>query len=403
MIESQSTNSLPGVQPLPYQLALRDYLKTEEPEVWEWFASSRSRSEQAEAVRFELLKSTYRIERETQPAMYEAAEAVSQRLGLEVPVTLYQAQQSNGNNASIAYLSDEAHVVLHGSVASNLTDAELRALLGHELSHLMLWRGWNGEFLIVDQVLAAMTIDPTVHSAHFASDRLFQLYNEVFCDRGSLHVADDSSTVISMLVKVTTGLENVSAESYLRQANEIFQLDSQAKTDELTHPEAYIRARAVSLWADQSADADAAIDRMIQGSPVLDELDLVGQRAVAQSTRRLIDALLDHKWMRTEDVLSHARFYFEDYAPGNIGIESLAQEINTQDKSLHDYYCFVLLDFVTTDRDLDELPLAAALMLSEQIGVKRRFIEIAQRELRLRKRQLEKIDQEKERIIKKAV
>ena len=79
MIESQSTNSLPGVQPLPYQLALRDYLKTEEPEVWEWFASSRSRSEQAEAVRFELLKSTYRIERETQPAMYEAAEAVSQR------------------------------------------------------------------------------------------------------------------------------------------------------------------------------------------------------------------------------------------------------------------------------------------------------------------------------------
>ncbi|MCH8149430.1 MAG: hypothetical protein IH987_15850, partial [Planctomycetes bacterium] len=81
MIESQSTNSLPGVQPLPYQLALRDYLKAEEPEVWEWFASSRSRSEQAEAVRFELLKSTYRIERETQPAMYEAAEAVSQRLG----------------------------------------------------------------------------------------------------------------------------------------------------------------------------------------------------------------------------------------------------------------------------------------------------------------------------------
>jgi hypothetical protein len=60
------------------------------------------------------------------------------------------------------------------------------------------------------------------------------------------------------------------------------------------------------------------------------------------------------------------------------------------------------LDFVTADRDLEELPLAAALALSEKLGLRDRFAEIAQRELRLRKKQVEKIDEDKERLLKSA-
>jgi len=60
------------------------------------------------------------------------------------------------------------------------------------------------------------------------------------------------------------------------------------------------------------------------------------------------------------------------------------------------------LDFVTADRDLEELPLALALVQAEKLGLKDRFTEIAKRELRLRKKQLETIDQDKEKLVAKA-
>lgn len=124
-----------GLGPLPYHEAMRDYLKTEETDVWHWYASNKVRDEQSEAVRFELLKSTYRVERETQPETYATAEDVARKLGLDIPVTLYQSQNPEGLNASLAYVPNEAHIVLDGPVASRLTDAEFRALLAHELSH----------------------------------------------------------------------------------------------------------------------------------------------------------------------------------------------------------------------------------------------------------------------------
>jgi len=62
----------------------------------------------------------------------------------------------------------------------------------------------------------------------------------------------------------------------------------------------------------------------------------------------------------------------------------------------------VLLDFVTADRELDDLPLAAALALSERLGLRDRFVTLVQQELRLRKKQFEKIDQEKERRLEEA-
>ena len=274
------------LKPLPYHEAMRDYLREEEPDVWHWYSSNKVRYEQAEAVRFELLKSTYRVEREAQPETYAAAEDVARKLGLDVPLTIYQAQNPQGLNASLAYVPSEAHIVLHGPVSSKLTEAEFRALLAHELSHFLLWRSWDGQYMVTEQILAALTHDPLADTPHFASARLFALYNEVFCDRGSLLVAGDPLVVISMLLKVETQLDEVSPESYLRQAEEVFG-HAGAKTEGLSHPEAFIRARAVKLWADRDPQADRKIQEMLEGRPVLGNLDLLAQRKVAGLTRRL--------------------------------------------------------------------------------------------------------------------
>jgi Zn-dependent protease with chaperone function len=391
------------LEPLPYQVAILHYLREEEADVWRWYASNKVREEHTEAVRFELLKSAYRVDRQIQPAIYAAAEEVARMLGLDVPVTIYQAQNPLGLNASLAFVPDEAHLVLHGPVASQLTDSEFRALVAHELSHLLLWRSWKGEYLVVEQILAALTNDPLADTPHFATARLFVLYTEVFCDRGSLLVVGDPLVVISMLLKVQTQSAEVSPESYLRQADEIFGRAG-AKTEGLSHPEAFIRARAVKLWADRDPQADRKIQEMLEGRPVLNNLDLLTQRKVAGLTRRLLDVLLSRRWMQTEPVLAHARLFFDDYVPPEDLLEdsTLAEDLRTDDPPMQDYYGYVLLDFVTADRDLEELPLAAALTLAEKLGLKDRFAEIVKRELRLRKKQLETIDRDKETLLAKA-
>ena len=286
--------------------------------------------------------------------------------------------------------------------ATKLTDAELRALLAHELSHFLLWRAWDGEFIIAEQILAALTHDPLADTPHFASARLMSLYNEVFCDRGSLYVTRDPLVVISMLLKVETQTEEVSPESYLRQAEEVFG-HPEEKTEGLSHPEAFIRARAVKLWADGDPEAERKIKEMLEGRPALGNLDLLGQRTVAGLTRRLLDVLLSRRWMQTESVLAHARLFFEDYVPPEDLLEdpALPEDLRTNDQPMQNYYCYVLLDFVTADRDLEEVPLANALVLAEKLGLKDQFGEIAKRELRLRKKQWESIDQEKEALLAK--
>ncbi len=225
----------------------------------------------------------------------------------------------------------------------------------------------------------------------------------MFCDRGSLLIAGDPLVVISMLLKVETQLDEVCPESYLRQAEEVFGR-AEAKAEGLSHPEAFIRARAIKLWADRDADVDRKVREMLEGRPALANLDLLAQRQVAGHTRRLLDDLLSRRWLQTEPVLAHARLFFDDYVAPRESREdpALADDLRTDDGPMQDYYCYVLLDFVTADRDLEEMPLAAALALGEKLGLKDRFCEIVKRELRLRKKQLETIDGEKNMLLAKA-
>ncbi|MAT72636.1 MAG: hypothetical protein CMJ58_24415 [Planctomycetaceae bacterium] len=387
-------------QPLPYHFAIRDYLKNEESQIWEWYASNRVRAEQNEAIRFDLLKSTYRIDRDAQPALYDMADKVAKSLGMEVPVTLYQAQNPQGLNASLAYIPDEAHVVLHGPIASRLTEPELRALLAHELGHLLLHSRWGGDLLVAEQVLAAMTHDRDADTPHFASARLFGLYTEVFCDRIALDVSGSPLEVISMLVKIATDLDEVNPESYLKQAAEILG-KGPIKTAGLSHPEAYIRAHVLQLWHEQAVEANARIAELIEGPPALDELDLTAQVRVMGVTRRLIDAMLAPKWLQTDVILAHARLFFEEYAPADndIAIESLREDIQQSDQPLRDYYCYVLLDFASADRELEEAPLAQAIGVADAVGLDDGFLSIAAKELKLRKKQVEKISADRERIV----
>jgi hypothetical protein len=392
-----------SLKPLPYHVALCDFLKREEEKLWDWFASNKTKREQADAVRFDLLKKTYRVEQPADPTLYEAASDAAQTLGLDVPITIYQAQSPEGLNAGLAYVPGEAHIILSGPVKGTFDATELRALMGHELAHFVLWDSWDGEHLVADQVLAALTHDEQAMPAHHESARLVNLYNEIYCDRGSLAVVHDPLVAISMLVKVTTGLNEVNAASYLRQAEEILSKEG-GKSTGLTHPEAYVRARSVQLFSDGGENVEDQIAGMIEGSLTLDGLDLLQQQRVSGLTRRLMDAMLAPAWLRTELTLGHARLYFPGYMPADeVELERLTSDLKTSDAALEDYYCYVLLDFVTADRELEEAPLAAALGLVERLSLKERFAVIAKKELRLTKKQFDQIDRNRDALLSRAL
>lgn len=388
------------IEPVRYHQDLVAHLAEHEPELWGWFAAEKVRAEQGEAVRLDLLKSTYRLEPDAHPALHAAAQAAAAALGLEVPLRLYQAQAAGGLNASLAYLPGEPHVVLHGPVAEALAPAELRAVLGHELAHFVLLERWS-EFLVAAQVVNALASDARAGPAHHVTARRFALYTEVYCDRGALRAAGDLGAAVAALVKVETGLADVSAESFLRQAEEVF-AKGKARTEGLTHPESVVRARALALWARGPEACGPGVADMIEGPLALAELDLPGKRAVAARTRRLVAAVLRPAWMQTEPLLAHARLFFDDLEPAGAPDPALAQDLAGEDDALLDYWCYVLLDFAAADRELEEAPLAAALLLSEELGLGPRFRTLAAKELGLKKKALDALEARAAEVVRAA-
>jgi hypothetical protein len=386
---------------LPYHLKVTDYLKTEERELWNWFASAKAKADYAENLRLDLLKSTYRLDAADHPDVHKILEEAKAGLHLEIPVTLYQAQNSPQPNASLFYISGQGHIVFSGPVFSLLSPDEMKSVIGHELAHYHLWEREGGDFHIADRLLDAVAHDARAAASHEQTARRYQLYTEIFADRGSLFVTGNADPVISGLVKIETGLSQVSAASYLKQADEIFSNGSIA-SEGVSHPETFIRARALGLWQQQAGNADPQISAMIEGKAKIDELDLPGQRRLASATRRLVEYLLKPKWFQTPATLAHAKLYFEDFEPVTNAEISLPEDCKPADNGAREYLSYVLLDFAKADPELEEVPLAAALDVSRQLEFEVQFEKLAARELKMKLRDLRRIKEQAAELLAKA-
>jgi hypothetical protein len=215
-------------------------------------------------------------------------------------------------------------------------------------------------------------------------------------------VCGDVHAAVAALIKIETGLNEVSASSYLRQADEIFAKASEA-TSGISHPEPYIRARALRLWAEQGEQAQAEIERMIQGGLSLHRLDFLAQTRAADLTDQFLQSLLAPQWYHTDTVLGHAKRFFADFAIQTDPVELavLKTEMDSGDVSLRDYFCYLMLDFATVDRELGDVALSASIVLARRLGIDKRFAELAQKELGIGKKAFGKIDKEAENILAK--
>lgn len=381
--------------PLPYHEALVDYLRTQETECWNWFSSTQAQSRHADDVRLDLLKNAFRLEPGAHPDLAAAVAEAAAVLAPGAQVTVYQSPQGRGLNATVIPLPGEAHIVFDGSVLDLLSPAELRGLLGHELAHYRLWQEDGGKFLIADRIAHAAAQETRAEPSHVETARLLRLYTEIYADRGALCVTRDPVPVIAGLIKMQTGLSQVDPAGYIRQADEVL-ARAKIRTEELTHPEMYIRTRAIGLWAENPAAAEAEVGRMIEGAPTTEKLDLLGQKRFAALSRRWLQLLLQPEWFRTDPVLGHARMFFPDFAfsAGRPADDALIGELRGSPLAVRDYFCYLLLDFASIDPELEDEPLKAAHVLAARCGWDDRLEALSVKELKLKKRDAKRLHDE---------
>lgn len=393
---------LQELNPLKYHISLRDYLKSVHEQVWDWFSSIEAKSNYSEEVELYLLKTTYRMTREGHEGLYSTVDDVLTALDIDVPVTLYQAQDTSHNSAALFFTPNHGHVVLVGSVMELLNEDELKALLAHELAHFKLWVEDDGEFLLTDQILTAMANEPRAAASHHQSARYHQLYTEIYADKGSLLLTDEQ-TAISTLIKVHTGLKKVDVQSYIQQAADIFS-KGKVKTEGFSHPELFVRVQAVRAYStrDSLEEYEAEVKNLIEGSSSLVELDILGQEKMTQNTRKFILYHLRDSWHRTGTVLAHAGHLFSDLSFEDMEEDSFVLDLSEAHKEVQDYYVYLLVDFASVDIDLEENAIAAAFLTAEKIGLADRFESIVSKELKILKKDIRRIRKEATTMVAKA-
>lgn len=393
------------LEPLSYHREVVQYLKEHEPELWRWSASKDVLEAQSQQMRTHLLKAGYRLDAEAHPQLAASLSAVTERLGLSVPVTLYQAVHEQQINAMLLYTPGEAHIVFTGPILSLMSTEEQEALLGHELAHYLLWTAEGGDFLVADRLISSAAADSRGSGSLIQTARKYRLYTEIFADRGALVGCNQLEASVSALVKAETGFHEVSAASYLRQADEIFELEDVTTTG-FDHPELFIRARALRLWSESDDALSSWLTDTLEGHLALDELDLLQQKELSAITRRFIANLLQPKWFRSEAALAHAKLFFSDFNPINEPDNSFARDfiemIQNGDKNLYEYFAYLLLDFAIIDRDLEDLPLAAAFNWGVRLGLSEQFEKLAVKELGLAKKTVNKLKKEAETMLRRA-
>ena len=376
---------------LQYHQKVKDHFKAQ-TKTWDYFSVAKNKEGQLQQFKTELLKNTYKFDPATENFIYDKVAIAKEKLDLQnLSVTVYQAQYTDELNASIVYLHNEAHIVFSGPVTKLLNEEELLAVLAHELTHIKLYSMLDGDLEVADRIITAIANNYNSEASYFETARLFRLYTEIFCDRGAYTVIEKISPVISSLVKVSTGLDNINTESYLKQADEIFAADNKLKTVGVSHPENFIRAKAIQLWHDKKEQANEEIIAMIEGSSDLDQLDIFKQKELAQLTKEFLQLFLKPKWFQSTMVISQAKQYFADFSWNENAVlsEKLIDTIGKAHSSIKDYLSYILLDFALVDASLEEVPSGWAFQFAEDVQLKECYDMIVKKEMKLSDKKLQ--------------
>ncbi|CAN5122512.1 hypothetical protein BH09ACT12_BH09ACT12_16360 [soil metagenome] len=352
--------------PLPYHHAVAAILERENPRA---FASLLPRPSGASDD--DLLRHTYLLEPGAHPRPHDALTSAATALGLSVPVQVHAAGHQQGPNAELVFAPDRAIVVISGSLLELLDDEELTAVMGHELAHHVLWCADEGRHLAATRLLDAAEHDGRTPSEYLETARRLRLATELYADRGALTACGRLEPAIRGLLKVSTGLRDVDAASYLRQASEI-SFATTASTGR-THPETVLRAWALQHWVtgESLEQSEREIAAAIGARCDLSTMDLVGQDELAAITHELVRQATFLEQLRTPEALTLVERYDVIAPPSSSPLSEVGREsLAGLPRETRRYLCAVLTDLATaTDDDLTgSLAAAVAFARRKDLG-----------------------------------
>lgn len=391
MNEEQQQKTL---EPLEYHKTLLEHIKSEEYHAWEW-STIHQGEEDVQNIREAMLRDTYRLEQTSYPKIFEACHTAMKRLGLDAPVTLYQANDGN-MNASLVYVPKEIHIIFYGPILEKLDENELLALMGHELSHYLLWSIDDGEHYRVNRVFDHALSYDNAKPSHRETARLLSLYNESFADRGAALAAGDPNPAIAVLIKVMTGLTNVDPKAYLRQAEELE--DKNGKSLGQSHPEIYLRARALLLWWKGDPDLLDWFKKHLHGPLSIESLDLINQAVLTNMTRAFLAHFLGELDIESNEISTQVKSVFPDF--GKKSEEKLdLRQINTDliDDATRDYFIALMFDLALADSDASEATMLVAAKTAAEIGATERLKSSLRRDLKWTKAKTDKLIKQAEK------
>ena len=195
------------------------------------------------------------------PNIYNLLVEACQVLDLEIP-QLYIKQHPVPNAYTFAMRGKQPFVVVHTSLVELLNEAELQAVIGHELGHL---KCDHGVYLTLANLLTLATSQLPFGSVLMQNwqSQIMEWVRcaEFTCDRAALLATQNARTVASVLMKLSGGSPTLSPQlnldAFIAQANaydsisesEIGEMLKRLKTDELSHPVPVLRAREIDRWA----------------------------------------------------------------------------------------------------------------------------------------------------------
>ncbi len=382
MTELENRGALGLLTPSPYLIKLRDHLKSR-TKTWKWFAATEIKEKQVAEFKSDLLKNTYRMDKESAPELYDMADVACKKLAISPEITFYQLMNHTGVNASISSIGNEAHIVLTGPLSTLLDEKEMLAVIGHELTHHLMYKMDGEEFEVATRCINAMANDASSSDEMNESARVFNLYKELFCDKGAYHVTGELAPVISSLLKLSTLRNDINVESYLNQAKEL--LDDEKADDSVTHPLNHIRALSLHFLETDRTERENILEKLIQGKLDLARLDIFRQKELEDLTHRLIQCILSPRWIQSESVKLLAKQYFIDFynQPDLVDIKYLKNKVDNSALSIKRYFSHVLLDFAMVDKELETAPIGYTLEISELLGIQKEYGEAIRKELKI--------------------
>lgn len=210
----------------------------------------------------ENIASSVLVSEQQLPELHQSLLEACQILDLEAP-QLYVRQNPIPNAYTFAMRGKQPFMVLHTSLISMLTPAEIQAVMAHELGHL---KCEHGVYLtLANLILLAAGQLPNLGGliAQGLQSQILQWLRcaEFSCDRAALLATQDPRVVSSVLMKLAGGsptlAPQLNLDAFLAQAKtydiisetEMGRIFKEAQSSQLTHPLPVLRAREIQRWA----------------------------------------------------------------------------------------------------------------------------------------------------------